>query len=44
MQLETIILTVGIASLILGLTILTLYNSFGPNAKKLLDPFEEDND
>jgi len=44
MQFDTTLLTIGITSLVLGLTILTLYSSFGPGSKNLLDPFEEDDD
>jgi PsbN protein len=44
MQFDTTVLTIGITSLVIGLTILTLYSSFGPGSKNLLDPFEEDDD
>lgn len=44
MQFDTTLLTIGITSLVIGLTILTLYSSFGPGSKNLLDPFEEDDD
>jgi hypothetical protein len=41
---ETIIVIFSIISLIIVLTILILYSCFGPKAKTLLDPFEEDDD
>jgi hypothetical protein len=44
MQLETSFLTFGITSFVTGLTFLIIYSCFGPEAKNLLDPFEEDND
>ena len=44
MNLETALLAFGIASFTIGLTILTVYNSFGPGSKNLIDPFEEDDD
>jgi hypothetical protein len=44
MLLETIILIFSIISLIIVLTMLILYSSFGPKSKILLDPFEEDDD
>lgn len=43
-NLETILLTFGIASLAIGLTLLTIYSAFGPGADALIDPFEEDDD
>jgi Photosystem II reaction centre N protein (psbN) len=42
MSSETVVLSFGITSLVIALTILTLYSCFGPGAKNLLDPFEED--
>ncbi len=33
-----------ISSLVLSITILALYTSFGPSSKDLIDPFEEDKD
>jgi len=44
MNVDTLFLAVGITSLVVGLTILTIYSSFGPGAKNLIDPFEEDED
>ncbi len=44
MNIETIILTFFITSLIFVITIFAIYSSFGPNSSKLIDPFEEDND
>jgi hypothetical protein len=44
MNFETTFLAFGITSLVLGITLVTLYSSFGPGAKNLLDPFEEDDD
>jgi PsbN protein len=44
MNLETTLLAFGIASLTIGLTLLTVYSSFGPSSKNLIDPFEEDDD
>jgi hypothetical protein len=44
MNLETALLSFGISSLVIGITILTIYSSFGPGSKDLIDPFEEDND
>ena len=42
MVFETAIVTLAITSLALGVTLLTIYSSFGPNSKNLMDPFEED--
>lgn len=42
MTFETAIVTFAITSLALGVTLLTIYSSFGPNSKNLIDPFEED--
>jgi hypothetical protein len=44
MNLDTLFFSVGITSLVLGLTILIIYSSFGPGSKNLIDPFEEDED
>jgi len=44
MNTDTALLSFGIASLVIGLTILTIYSSFGPGAENLIDPFEEDDD
>jgi len=44
MNFDTALLSFGIASLVIGITILTLYSSFGPGSKNLIDPFEEDDD
>jgi hypothetical protein len=43
MNLDTIFLAFGIISLIIGITLLAIYSSFGPGSKNLIDPFEEDN-
>ena len=44
MNLDTIFLAFLIASLVLGITLLTIYSSFGPGSENLMDPFEEDAD
>lgn len=44
MNIETTFLAFGIASLTIGLTLLTIYSSFGPGSDALIDPFEEDDD
>ncbi len=44
MNLDTAFLTFFVASLTIGLTLLTIYSSFGPGSEKLIDPFEEDAD
>ncbi len=44
MNTDTLVITLGIASFTLMLTILIIYSSFGPGSDNLLDPFEEDND
>lgn len=44
MNLDAIFLTFGIASLVLGITLIAIYSSFGPGARTLIDPFIEDND
>lgn len=42
MNFDTTLLSFGITSLVIGITIVTIYSSFGPGATNLLDPFEED--
>jgi hypothetical protein len=44
MNLDTAFLAFFIASLTIGLTLLTVYSSFGPGSENLIDPFEEDAD
>jgi len=44
MILETALIAFGIASLTIGVTVLTIYSSFGPGSENLIDPFEEDDD
>jgi|TARA_B110000977_G_scaffold168153_1_gene217157 hypothetical protein len=44
MNLDTALVAFGIASLAIGVTLLTIYSSFGPGSDKLIDPFEEDDD
>jgi hypothetical protein len=44
MNLDTTIITFGIASLGICVTLLAIYSSFGPGSENLIDPFEEDND
>ena len=44
MNLDTALITFGIASLTIGVTLLTIYSSFGPGSDNLIDPFEEDDD
>ena len=44
MNFDTALLAFGIASLAIGVTILTIYSSFGPGSENLIDPFEEDDD
>ena len=44
MNLDTVVISFGISSLVIGITILTLYSSFGPGSENLIDPFEEDDD
>jgi len=44
MNLDTALVTFGIASLAIGVTLLTIYSSFGPGSENLIDPFEEDDD
>jgi hypothetical protein len=42
MNFDTALLAFAITSLVLGVTILTIYSSFGPGSENLIDPFEED--
>jgi len=42
MILETALIAFGIASLTVGVTLLTIYSAFGPGSEGLIDPFEED--
>jgi len=44
MNLDTTVLSIGIASLTICVTILAIYSSFGPGSENLIDPFEEDDD
>ena len=44
MNIETAFLSFGISSLVIGITILAIYSSFGPGSENLIDPFEEDAD
>ena len=44
MNFDTILLAFAITSLAIGVTLLTIYSSFGPQAENLIDPFEEDAD
>jgi hypothetical protein len=44
MNFDTVFIAVGIASLAIGVTLLTIYSSFGPGSENLIDPFEEDDD
>lgn len=44
MDTTTILLTFIISSLLIALTILAIYTSFGPASRTLIDPFEEDKD
>ena len=44
MNADTILLTFLIASLAIGITVVTIYNAFGPGSESLIDPFEEDAD
>jgi len=44
MNLDTAFFSFIITSFVIGITILTLYSSFGPESKNLIDPFEEDED
>lgn len=42
MNLDAILIALEITSLVIGITLLAIYSSFGPGAKNLIDPFEED--
>ncbi len=44
MNFDTALIAFGIASLTIGVTLLTIYSSFGPGSDALIDPFEEDDD
>ena len=44
MNLDTVFLAFVIASLAIGVTLFTVYSSFGPGSENLIDPFEEDDD
>jgi Photosystem II reaction centre N protein (psbN) len=44
MNLDTVFFSFVIASLTIGITLLTIYSSFGPGSSELIDPFEEDAD
>ena len=44
MNFDTALIAFTIASLVIGVTILTIYSSFGPGSENLIDPFEEDDD
>ena len=44
MNFDTALIAFGIASLTIGVTLLTIYSSFGPASKNLRDPFEEHED
>lgn len=44
MNFDTAVIAFGIASLVIGITLLTIYSSFGPGSENLIDPFEEDDD
>jgi|TARA_Y100000991_G_scaffold122664_1_gene92489 hypothetical protein len=44
MNFDTAVIAFGIASLTIGVTLLTIYSSFGPGSDALIDPFEEDDD
>jgi hypothetical protein len=44
MNLDTAFLAFLVASLTIGVTLLTIYSSFGPGSENLIDPFEEDAD
>ncbi len=44
MNFDTAFLAFGIASLTIGVTLLTIYSAFGPGSENLIDPFEEDAD
>jgi hypothetical protein len=42
MNFETALLAFVITSLVIGITIYTIYSSFGPGSENFIDPFEED--
>ena len=42
MNLDTMIISAILISLLIGITLLAINNSFGKNAKKFIDPFEEE--
>jgi len=44
MNFDTAVIAFGIASLTIGVTLLTIYSAFGPGSDALIDPFEEDDD
>ena len=44
MNFDTAFLAFGIVSLTIGVTLLTIYSSFGPGSANLIDPFEEDDE
>jgi hypothetical protein len=44
MNFDTVFFAFLIVSLTIVVTLLILYGSFGPESKKLIDPFEEDAD
>ena len=44
MNFETTILSFLIVSLVIGITMLTIFSSFGPSSKDLIDPFDENNE
>jgi len=44
MNFDTALLAFAITSLAIGVTLLTIYSSFGPGSDTLIDPFEEDAD
>jgi hypothetical protein len=41
MNFDTALIAFGIASLTIGVTLLTIYSSFGPGSKNLIDPFKK---
>ncbi len=43
MNLDTIILSAILISLLIGITFLAISSSFGKDSKKYIDTFEEDN-
>ena len=44
MNFDTALLAFAITSLAIGVTVLTIYSSFGPGSENLIDHFEEDDD